>query len=56
MRPTTEIDAPDLSATQRIIPVLTVFRDGEQVSVVPARQALHPDRPLRREQVICLDD
>ena len=55
MRQTSEIDAPDLSATQRIIPVLTVFRDGEQISVVPLDK-----RNIRigraNENEICLDD
>ena len=55
MRPTTEIDAPDLSATQRIIPVLTVFRDGEQMSIVPLdKRNVRIGRAAENE--ICLDD
>jgi pSer/pThr/pTyr-binding forkhead associated (FHA) protein len=55
MRPTTEIDAPDLSATQRIIPVLTVFRDDEQISVVPLdKRNVRIGRSAENE--ICLDD
>jgi pSer/pThr/pTyr-binding forkhead associated (FHA) protein len=55
MRPTTEIEAPDLSATQRIIPVLTVFRDGEQISVIPLdKRSVRIGRAAENE--VCLDD
>jgi len=54
MRPS-EIEAPDLSATQRIIPVLAVFHDGAQISVVPLdKRNIRIGRAAENE--ICLDD
>lgn len=55
MRPTSEIEAPDMSATQRIVPILTVFKDGQQIGIVPLdRRNVRIGRSAENE--LCLDD
>jgi len=55
MGPTSQSTTPDLSATMRIFPVITVFRDGTQITEVSldkrnVRIGRGPDNE------ICLDD
>jgi pSer/pThr/pTyr-binding forkhead associated (FHA) protein len=55
MGPPTQSPTPDLSATQRIFPVVTVFRDGTQITAVPLdRRNVRIGRAPDNE--ICLDE
>jgi pSer/pThr/pTyr-binding forkhead associated (FHA) protein len=55
MGPTSQSTTPDLSATMRIFPVITVFRDGAQIAAVSLdKRNVRVGRAPDNE--ICLDD